>query len=180
MINRFSLYKKTCVWLAVGAAVCVLAAVFVLANRKGENDPRELIKSGVYVGADCLYMNPLSSYISLGDSGFRYEVTGDSFIITKKISGGSVEIMPVEWGWREFPYTEEEWRGMYSPPGGGERGISKLHGEILYQTLSERYFLIKADGELLLVELGENIQMGEFIWSIYKLVPESALKTAAE
>jgi len=150
--------------------------IFKLEDEDGDSfSPREVVADGAYVSSSCIYMNPLSSYMNFGDSGHRYEVAADSFIITERISGNSLTISPVDWGWQEFPYTDGEWYAMYSPQDGGDRSIRELYSEILYQPLSEKYFLIRADGELRLVELRGNAKTGEFIWSIYKLVQESAM-----
>ena len=46
------------------------------------------------------------------------------------------------------------------------------YDELLYQPLSDERCLVRADGDLWLVELRENEQMGRYVWSIFRLVPE--------
>lgn len=68
---------------------------------------------------------------------------------------------------------------MYKPDGfGARKGISQLYNEILYQPLTAGKFLLRVDGDLWLVELASNPEMGTYLWSIYSLVPESAMGVA--
>lgn len=106
-------------------------------------------------------MNPLSSYAAVGgDSGYRYIINENTFVIMNRNSGNIVSInsnppvdtaesIPVsyvadvaKWEWQEFPYTDEEWADLYSP--GGLKNI----GEILYQRLEKNRFLLRVDGDL--------------------------------
>lgn len=132
-------------------------------------------EEGVYVSSECLYMNPLSSFAAVnGDSGCRYRISGDSFEIENKSSGETIAAAaPVEWAWQKFPYTDEEWAGLYFA-GGGVENIGELYGEMLYQPLSERYSLFRMDGSLWLAEINENPNMGRNLWSLYILSPEKA------
>ena len=158
----------------------------------------ELIPGTTYVSWQCLYMNPLSSYAAMGgDSGYKYVISDRSFTILNRNNGNVVSInsrpnvdtsesTPVsyetdieKWSWQEFPYTDEEWAALYVPGGfGAMKGISQLYDEILYQPIEKNRFLLRVDGDLWLVELKNNPQMGTYLWSIYSLVPESAMGVA--
>ena len=158
----------------------------------------ELIPGTTYVSWQCLYMNPLSSYAAMGgDSGYKYVISDRSFTILSRNNGNVVSInsrpnvdtaesTPVsyetdveKWSWQEFPYTDEEWAALYVPGGfGAMKGISQLYDEILYQPIEKNRFLLRVDGDLWLVELKNNPQMGTYLWSIYSLVPESAMGVA--
>ena len=158
----------------------------------------EVIPGTTYVSWQCLYMNPLSSYAAMGgDSGYKYVISDRSFTILNRNNGNVVSInsrpnvdtsesTPVsyetdieKWSWQEFPYTDEEWAALYVPGGfGAMKGISQLYDEILYQPIEKNRFLLRVDGDLWLVELKNNPQMGTYLWSIYSLVPESAMGVA--
>ena len=160
----------------------------------------ELIPGTTYVPYQCLYMNPLSSYGAFGgDSGCKYIVGEDYFATIHRGSGEIVSMvthpdpeMPVsdsnvlqnmidvpQWNWQAFPYSDEEWAALYQPGGiGAIDNISERYGEILYQRLVPAKFLLKVDGDLWLVELASNEQMGTYLWSIYSLVPETAMGVA--
>ena len=157
----------------------------------------EIIPGTTYVSWQCLYMNPLSSYAAFGgDSGCKY-VVGDDYFATYRRNDGSITSVTTrpdldtadsglqnmvdisKWEWQEFPYTDEEWAALYQPGGFGEMlNISEIYDEILYQPLVAGKFLLRVDGDLWLVELSSNEQMGTYLWSIYSLVPESAMGVA--
>ena len=160
----------------------------------------EIIPGTTYVSWQCLYMNPLSSYAAIGgDSGCKY-VVGDNYFATYRRTDGSVVsvtadpgVEPLDtassdlqsmvdvpnWNWQEFPYTDEEWAALYQPGGfGGMQNIHELYDEILYQPLVDGQFLLRVDGDLWIVELRNNPQMGTYLWSIYSLVPEAAMGVA--
>ena len=155
----------------------------------------ELVPGTSYVSWQCLYMNPLSSYFAAGgDSGCRYIVTEDEFVIMdrshryinqstgKPLEGNEAylqhQIVVSKWEWQEFPYTDEEWAALYKPSTGTDFKISEVFDEILYQPLAPARFLLRVDGDLWLVELSANPQMGPYIWSIYSLIPEVAMGSA--
>lgn len=172
--------------------------LFYHSEQTKEQFTGELIPGTTYVSWQCLYMNPLSSYAAMGgDSGYKYVISDRSFTILNRNNGNVVSInsrpnvdtaesTPVsyetdveKWAWQEFPYTDEEWAALYVPGGfGAMKGISQLYDEILYQPIEKNRFLLRVDGDLWLVELKNNPQMGTYLWSIYSLVPESAMGVA--
>ena len=105
-----------------------------------------------------------------GDSGYLYEVTEQEFIIRNKVYGSEEHIPVAQWGWQELPYTEDEWSILAM--GNRLENIRSDYTEVLYQPLSEDWFILRVDGILLLVqmeEVREQKQMGE----IFTLVPDS-------
>lgn len=156
----------------------------------------ELIPGTTYVSYQCIYMNPLSSYGASSDSGYRYIIGDDHFTMINRGSGAvsfiasSLDnktdyadeyehtiISKPDWKWQEFPYTDEEWNELHKP-GITSFGIynpNQMFAEILYQPITDNLFLLRVDGTLWLVELKDNPQMGTYLWSIYSLVPESAM-----
>lgn len=157
----------------------------------------ELIPGTTYVSYQCIYMNPLSSYAAVGgDSGHKYVISENSFTILNRNDGNIVSInsnptvdtaesTPVsyeadvsKWEWQEFPYTDEDWASLYWPEGFGMQNINEIYEEILYQPLENNRFLLRVDGDIWLVELRNNDRMGTYLWSIYSLVPESAMGVA--
>ena len=156
----------------------------------------EIIPGTTYVSWQCLYMNPLSSYAAMGgDSGCKY-VVGDDYFATYRRNDGSIISVTTQpnldtassglqsrvdipnWKWQAFPYTDEEWAALYKPSISDDFRISEIYDEILYQPLLDGEFLLRVDGDLWLVELRNNPQMGTYLWSIYSLVPESAMGVA--
>ena len=155
----------------------------------------EIIPGTTYVSWQCMYMNPLSSIFPAGgDSGCKYVVSEDEFVIMdrthryidqstgKPLEGNEAyiqhQIAVSEWEWQAFPYTDDEWAELYKPSVGTDFRISELYDEILYQPLVPGRFLLRVDGDLWLVELAANPQMGTYLWSIYSLVPEAAMGVA--
>ena len=171
-----------------------------IAYASGEQTESFMLAPGTsYVSWQCLYMNPLSSYYPVGgDSGCRYEIGKDSFSIISLLEDTAVSDVSVgredgyaekevdyagrhvvkmvsvtKWEWQEFPYTEEEWKALFKAESSASIvDIHALYGTILYQPLDDLNFLLLADGDLLIVELRENAQMGKYIWSIYSLINE--------
>lgn len=140
-----------------------------------------LVPGTTYVSYQCLYMNPLSSYSAMGgDSGCKYIVGEDCFYTINRDDDSSVKVFEVSsWEWQEFPYTDEEWLGLYLPQGFGEiSNISELYDEMLYLPITAGKFLLKMDGSLWLVELRHNQRGDTYLWSIYNLVPESVMGAA--
>lgn len=152
----------------------------------------ELIPNTTYVPYQCLYMNPLSSYAAMGgDSGCKYVVGEDYFATIYRGNRVSINatnpdaditqnrINVPKWKWQKFPYTDEEWAALYWPAGiGSIENISDQYSEMLYQPLTSDKFLLKMDDSLWLVDISNDPKVGTYIWSIYSLVPESAMGTA--
>lgn len=139
----------------------------------------ESVPSTTYVSYQCIYMNPLSSYAAIGgDSGFTYTV-GDGYFETVQRNSGAktlIELQSLEW--QPFPYTDEEWTALFVPGISAMPNISELYDEILYLPLAADKFLMRVDGDIWIVELSSNEQMGTFLWSIYSLIPEHAMGAA--
>lgn len=150
--------------------------------------PVEPSADTVYVSNQCLYMNPLSSYGAFGgDSGYRYHMLEDSFIIENRDEGLTMatgyEVMEGSYtvfeniGWDWIPYHEVskeldkvfENSMLFSIP---------VAQDALYQRLSNNYFLLQQGGELLLFQTWSPQKIGTQLFSIYSLVPESDMGSA--
>lgn len=157
-----------------GILVCVAAAVFLLKNPTASENEQLNAFGTTYVSDECIYMNPLSSYAAPdGDSGCNYTIREDSLEITHRNSGVQEVLEVKSWKWQPFPYTDEEWETLYVPATDKVSNISGRYAEIQYLPLTEDRFLMRADGELWIVELSSDQQMGICLWSIYHLVPAS-------
>lgn len=149
------------------------------------DDSDALIPGTVYVSYQCIYMNHFSSQFPDADSGFRYRIDDDAFTVLHHFSGEpgdptAREVMRIpvsEWGWRLFPYTDAAWNDLFSPSIDAIN-LRENYQEILYQPWMGQDFLLRVDGDIWLVELMENPQMGTYIWSIYSLIPEAAMGAA--
>ena len=151
-----------------------------------------IIPGTTYVPYQCLYMNPLSSYAAIGgDSGCKYVVGEDYFTTiyrSNRISFNATSpdadiaqhrIEVPKWKWQKFPYTDEEWASLYWPDGiWSIENISEQYSEMLYQPLTSDKFLLKMDDSLWLVDISNDPKVGTYIWSIFSLVPESAMGLA--
>ncbi len=145
-----------------------------------ETNPTELITGTSYVSNECIYLNPLSSYGAMnGDSGYIYRIGEDSFEIVARGSGVRETIKVPRWEWQVFPYTNEEWKALFQPDSFAVENIRDLYDETLYQPLTDLLFLLRIDEDLWLVELKNNEEMGTYLWSIYRLVPEDAVDVAS-
>ena len=157
----------------------------------------EIIPGTTYVPYQCIYMNPLSSYAAMGgDSGCKYILGGEYLVIINRGNGSIMSIaanpegevldngsgysramVEVEdWDWQEFPYTDEEWEALFWPEGIFViEDIREKYDNILYIRLSSEMFLMNVDGSIWLVTVSNDPNVGTYIWSIYSLVPESAM-----
>lgn len=137
----------------------------------------QTLRGEPYVSRECLYMNPLSSVHRGNDSGCRYLIGEDSVVIVNQARGDIAAISSmIDWKWQEFPWTDLDWDGLH-----GLTVIKNLAGQydkILYLPLSETYCLLNVDGDLWIVQLQENAEMGKYVWSVYSLVSETAMGSA--
>lgn len=178
-IKNLALWRKPKAWVtALGAAVCAVVLVACAADPAArEPEPESRLACDSYVSDRCLYMNPLSSYYPFGgDSGERYIVEENSFTIEGR-NGVVTVIDPVQWGWREFPWTDEQWAGLFFPSGVGTPTVDRTQ-ELRFQPLSERSCLLKFDEEVLLVQIQDINKVGLAVWSIYRLTPEEEMGSA--
>lgn len=151
-------------------------AMHVIAVEPVQGEVNESVREGSYITSSCIYMNPLSSYYPLGgDSGQIYHVREDEFVISSRCGNYEETVSGVDWGWQAFPYTDEEWNELCFRIGDEPDEISTTYDEMLYQPISDQYSLMQMDEELWFVEKHEDSSAGEYIWSIYTLVPEDVM-----
>ncbi len=146
---------------------------------KAATNITELVPGTTYVPYQCIYLNPLSSYAAFGgDSGYTYTIGEDCFETVHRESGAQNLVEVKSWAWQEFSYTDEEWAALYIPAMNAIPKIRELFDEIQVLPLTAGKFLMRVDGSIWIVELASNPQMGTYLWSIYSLVPESAMGVA--
>ncbi|MBQ7942990.1 MAG: hypothetical protein IJ326_02890 [Lachnospiraceae bacterium] len=174
-VRNVLVYKKPTFWALSGASlICVIVSVCFLSN------PREVqeLPQGTYTSKECLYMNLLSSYLPInGASGQIYYVEENLFVL-KNLSSGIEHRMELEsLEWKEFPYTDEEWRALYAFEL-DERvieNISELCESIGYIELEEGYCLLRMNKAIWLVKIYHDGVAGmDYIWSIYRIERENA------
>lgn len=132
---------------------------------------RQELEQGTYIFKSCIYMNPLSSYIPIGDVEETYEVGEHSFTIYdhKNNSGKYIETY-LEW--QEFPYTDEEWSALYAFELEEKRirEISKFCDDIGYISLVDGYCLMRVNDVVWLAKINHDKLAGiDYIWSIYHI-----------
>ena len=100
----------------------------------------------------------------------------DTLIIADASRKSILEAVTLHWLWKEFPYSDEEWEALFWPEGiFVVEDIREKYDNILYIHLSSEMFLLNLDGFLWLVTVSNDPKVGTYIWSIYSLVPESAM-----
>jgi len=129
---------------------------------------------GQYIPAECLYMNPLSSYhYVVGDVPFTLEIGSDCKILSP--SGSVMEqIEGVNWGWQNLNESGEDLTFMLRLL--EHEGKLELTEDTLYQKLSDEYHLLSNDHGLLLVQS----RNGESVWSVYRLISVDAENAIVE
>lgn len=153
--------------------------IHVFYGSMGAAEGTALTPGVTYVSGRCVYMNPLSSYFPFGgDSGCTYTVWDEYFETVNRESGAQNLIQVSNWDWQSFPYAQEAWNGLFKPEIGAVMDIHSDYNDLRYLPLTAGKFLMQADGEVWIVELSANDRMGTYVWSIYSLVPESALGMA--
>ncbi len=139
----------------------------------------EIVPGTTYVSDKCIYMNLLSSYYSAGgNSGIKYVAEENSWNMSNREYGGEERIEVEKWEWQEFPYSDKRWKDLMWFQTKTYQNLREQYEELLYQPLNDQYFLMSADGELWIVQLKNNEQMGTYIWDIYRLVPEETMGMA--
>ena len=163
---------------ALAAAVCIAAVAVCAANPAEKPVTAQPLAEGVYVSSRCLYANPLNSAWSGGDTGYRYLVEEKELRMERRMGeGGNMTIPVSDWAWQTFPFTGEAWRDLFWP--GGFGAIEELdYDEMLFQPLTEEFFLLRMDGEVWLVETYDINKVGRRIWSVHTLVPEGDMGSA--
>lgn len=124
-----------------------------------------------YISRKCEFVSPLSATIPADDTGKTYRITDDVFYIWDVEKRASQKYDIIDWEWKEFPYTDEEWQKLRLDET-DEYKISELYDEILYRKVSWNYCLLQLDGELWFVTLRQNSELGMYIWNIFSLQKE--------
>ena len=117
----------------------------------------------VYNSQSCIYMNPLSSVLSLDDNGYRYLMYKDRFVVIKKETGETVEsFSDIRWNWKAL--SEDKWKEMFLI----DVAIPDISGykKPRMLKLSDQYLLFDMDGTYW---MGQCNGGKAGMWSIYSL-----------
>ncbi len=128
-----------------------------------------------YVSERCIYMSPLSSSISIGgDTGYRYLIDPEqnSFCQINRDTGSIRVVGSLLGGWKDFPWTDEEWAELFTFGEIKDTPISEIYSERKVLSISADQYLLSMDGELWLMKVSRHPDGPEFVWSIHELVPE--------
>ena len=120
--------------------------------------------SEYYVTEQCLYLTSLSSTFDPdGDDGSCYLLSADSVSIINKESG-QTSTYPVDWVWDDTPFAS------VVPP------AAILQGQnVRWQKVTETLYLAQAEGELMVVTVGDTSNALTAVWSVYSLTPCKAV-----
>ncbi len=130
----------------------------------------------VYVSERCIYMTPLSSTLSIGgDTGYRYLIDPDkhSFCQIHRDTGSIQMVGSLLGGWKEFPWTDEEWAELFVFGEIKDTAISEVYSHRKAMSLGADQYLLSMDDELWLMKANKHPDGPEYVWSIHELVPES-------
>ena len=187
-------WKRPRLWVSAIAFVLCVAVIAACAANPKEKEVESWEFAGRWVPVECVYNSPVYSSVPLnGDNGYIYEIHGEGEGIrvydrqSGEFLGGFGPIME----WEEFPYSDEDWSGMFmdysmtfSAP------ISEIYDEILYigpgldlnglpiQEGNEEEFwrktsaLMAVDGELWIVSTARDTNDKQWVSSIYALKKE--------
>ena len=183
-------------WVSIIAFVCcVVLLLACAANPRESGEKDELWGDWVPVGYD--YLSPASSTVFMdGNNGKLYRISEEDGLTVRNHfnpTDNVMEIYDAEWGWQDFPYTDEEWENMivlYS--GSFPAPISEMYEEILYQPLTDKTyyavsytdapqtenFLLRLDGELKMVYSTVAADGTQTVYSILSLDRVEDLGTA--
>ncbi len=130
----------------------------------------------VYVPERCIYMTPLSSSISIGgDTGYRYltDPEQNSFCQIHRDTGSIQMVGSLLGGWKDFPWTDEEWAELFTIGAMKDMSISEIYSARKALSLSADQYLLSMNDELWLMKVSKHPDGSEYVWSIHELVPES-------
>ncbi len=130
----------------------------------------------VYVSERCIYKTPLSSSISIGgDTGYRYLIDPEeNYFCQINRDTGSIQMLDsLLGGWRDFPWTDEEWAELFVFGEIKDTAISEVYSNRKVMPLGVDRYLLLMNGELWLMDVGKHPDGAEYVWSIHELVPES-------
>lgn len=152
---------------AVTLIVCVILAVSGTGFSMSVSNARDDI-FGCYEFDECLYMNPLSSFIPLkGSMPYVYGVGEDSLVIANTETGDMEQLLAQH---EKTPVTEDELssKADFIPASFPFPNLSRYKERWLRAVFTgeagQQYGLYQMDGEIWLVRLN-----GGRLWSIYKL-----------
>ncbi len=147
----------------------------------GEPNPDSILfdlykNAEYYVSERCIYMSPLSSSLSIGgDTGYRYLIDPgqNSFCQIHRDTGSVQTVGSLLGGWKDFPWTDEEWSEMFMLGEMHERKISEIYSERKVLSISSDRYLLSMDGELWLMKLSKKPDGSAYVWNIHALIPEA-------
>lgn len=147
--------------------------VFKLKETEVDITDYSIIDGEIYVTNKCIFMHTLSSFLPFdGDSGYAYKIAEDSLVVWNRQTG-EVSVVSSLQTWRELPYTKDEWEKLMK-----EASLNFEYDKTHYLPVMGGTGIIESKGELWLIEIRENAQMGKFVWSVYSLVQENAMGSA--
>lgn len=171
-------YKKPAFWIIlISILLCFVLALVLLTNPK-DDKISELsavaFPEDTYAFEECLYINPLSSYIPFEDTGELYKITRNNFAIINKESGETNTEIAID-NVHSSSFTDEEWADLFIFDMFIEDIRELNYKERTMWKLSDDYRIYKMDDEIWLMRLsGKN-----GVWSIYKLIPEEMVVDAS-
>ena len=129
----------------------------------------------VYVSDACLYMTPLSSTLSGVDSGYRYHLTQDEFILENRSAGTWTACSLPQEGWTDFPYTQEEWEALFLSGHAPDISVYRQKG---FMKINGQYSLLRMDESLWIMRC-HDMKGVLYAWDLYRLCPEDAMGQAS-
>ncbi|SMC55075.1 M56 family metallopeptidase [Papillibacter cinnamivorans] len=163
-------WKRPRLWVTVAAGVlCALAIVSCAANPKESQAAEDGMPIGTYAFEKQVYMNPLSSFIAFDDYVEYYALTDNTFtVISYDGNRYPFSITPEETEFDEAAFKDSFFIQM-EPIDVSQYKIRKQ-----YNLIGANRRIYVMDDEIWIAsvhEITSGTRPGEYIWSIYRIVP---------
>ncbi len=125
-----------------------------------------------YISDQCIYMTPLSSTLSTGDSGMLYYFSADEFEIMHS-SGEIVAAGEMSGVWSPWPYSESELDQLLTGSLGNHLNLD-FYSKKFEMRLNDNFSLWEINGSMWIVRFSGQDEK-RMIWDIYSLIPEATV-----
>jgi beta-lactamase regulating signal transducer with metallopeptidase domain len=171
-VSNILRWKHPKPWATAAAALICFAVIAACAsNPSAGTAAKDEIPLGTYEFGELMYMNPLSSFLPLGDFKEYYTLTDDAFIITGADGGTQrFDIAPEKTQFDETAFADSFFAGM----GMGEPDLSGIKEREQFNLTGSRYRLYRMDNEIWLANVhqgNKRMEQSEYFWSIYRISP---------
>lgn len=158
--------KRTAIVSVIVCTIIAITGVAFSLSPKPPSDSHENDLMGCYEYSDCLFMNPLSSFMPLtkSDMPLIYGFKEKGLIIADQVTG---DVQRFDARYEKTPAGEDEFQSIADFPSFDQTDLSRYQERWLRGVFTgdgRQYGLYQMDSEIWLVNLA-----GDRLWSIYRL-----------